>query len=207
MVNCAAGSTFIRQWIPGGDRYERCVALMAQVRATLAEEIAKGHYVLNRYVAFWLQGESDKTESREGYLQLFEEMVSNLKKDILLPQDKTLDGVGLISVRAFTCVRDESDICDNGPRLAQKDAVCATEGICADVFRACAVNDLWISDAAVEDYWEAVYPNSEYPYASHVSYRNPTAMEEIHNRVHYLQPGYNEIGMVSARMALRFLQK
>ena len=71
---------------------------------------------------------------------------------------------------------------------------------------ACAVNDLWVSPEGVAQYWETKYPNSQYPFScSAESYRNPTTIEEVHNRVHYNQPGYNEIGMVCAHSAWKQL--
>lgn len=206
VVNCAAGSTAIEAWLPEADRYENCVALMRQVNETLNEEIARGHYTLSKFAAFWLQGESNKADTCEEYTAKFETMYSSMKKDLILSDGHGLDGMGIVSVRSFLHTNDEQDLCDNGPRQAQRNAVCAKEGLFADVFRACAVNDLWVTDFAVADYWDAVYPNSVYPFQTHEPYENPKTIAQVHNSIHYFQPGYNEIGMTSARAALANLK-
>lgn len=205
VVNCAAGSTYLEQWQPNAVRYENCVALMAQVRATLDAEIAAGHYSLNRFVAFWLQGESNKLTGEADYSAMLATMLRNLKKDVTLTGDRTLEGFGIVMVRAFETTNPAADTVDNGPRLAQKAAIAAKDGVFADVFLACIANDEWISDKKVSDYWERKYPGSEYPFTVHAqTYRNPTTIAEVHTGVHYLQPGYNEIGIMAARNALEY---
>jgi len=206
VVNCAAGSTAIEVWQPGQVRYENCVALMKQVRATLEEEIAAGHYTMGNFLYFWLQGESNKTTEEADYLRMFETMHGALKEDVKLAGDKTLEGCGIVMVRAFETTMPSRDTVDNGPRLAQKAAVAATEGVCADVFLACIANDGWITDSGVLRYWEGRYPQSEYPFPLRTEYENPMRISEIHNGVHYLQPGYNEIGVVSGSAAAQRLR-
>ena len=102
---------------------------------------------------------------------------------------------------------DATDTQDTGPRLAQKEAMAATSGVFADVFEACTENDKWITVNGVKDYWNGKYPNSVYPFRVHAqAYTNPTAIATVHTGVHYLQPGYNEIGIVSAARALEYLR-
>lgn len=207
VVNCAAGSTAIEVWQPGEVRYENCVALVAQVRATLEEEIAAGHYELKNYLYFWLQGESNKTTSEEDYRRMFETMHSSLKEDAKLVGEKELEGCGLIMVRAFETTMPSRDTVDNGPRLAQKAAAAATEGVCADVFMACIANDQWITDKGVAQYWDRTYPDGEFPYPLRTEYDFPIRISEVHNGVHYFQPGYNEIGAVSGAAAAEHLSR
>ena len=207
VVNCAAGSTAIEVWQPGAVRYDNCVALMKQVRATLEEEIAAGHYTLNSFSAFWLQGESNKESTEAEYFALLENMYANLKKDVLLAEEKPMDGMGIVMVRAFATTDPSVDTVDNGPRKAQKAAISASDGVFADVYLACIENDKWISNQAVAQYWEEAYPGSEYPFRIQTgTYKNPRTIAEVHNGVHYLQPGYNEIGIVAARNAVAYLR-
>ncbi len=202
VVNCGAGSTAIEVWQPGEVRYENCIAIMENVRATMDAEVAAGHYDLKNFAYFWLQGESNRSTTKSDYLEMFETLHSSLKEDVKMTGDKVLEGCGIIMVRAFTTNDPSTDTEDNGPRLAQKEAVAATEGVFADVFMACVENDLWISNAKVEDYWDGQYPDSEYPFSVHAqAYENPTTIAEVHTGVHYRQPGYNEIGIVTADMA------
>ena len=208
VVNCAAGSTAIEVWQPGELRYENCVALMAQVRATLEDEIAAGHYTLNHFVYFWLQGESNKGTSQEDYARMFETMHQGFKEQVLAADGKTLEGCGIVMVRAFETTSPSIDTVDNGPRKAQKAAIAATEGVCADVFLACIANDEWISSKNIIKYWETKYPQSEYPFQVQASpYENPMTIAEVHNGVHYFQPGYNEIGIVAAENTVAMFEK
>ena len=211
VVNCGAGSTTIQVWQPGQVRYDNCVAIMDNVRATMDAEVAAGHYELKSFAYFWLQGESNSVNNADlldkaGYLKQFETLHTNLKKDVYLT-DKKLEGCGMIMVRAFTTSNPATDTKDTGPRLAQKEAIAATSGVFADVFEACTENDKWITVKGVRDYWNEKYPNSVYPFRVHAqTYTNPTAIATVHTGIHYLQPGYNEIGIVSATNALDYLR-
>ena len=217
IVNCGAGSTTIEVWQPDYDdtgktsstevnHYKICVEVMENVRATMDTEVAAGHYELKNFAYFWLQGESNKNTSKADYLNMFENLHAGLKQDVKMTGDKALEGGGIVMVRAFT-QNPATDTQDNGPRLAQKEAVAATTGVFADVFMACENNDLWTSDAKVTEYWNGQYPDSEYPFSVHSQpYVNPVNVSTVHTGVHYLQPGYNEIGIVSAQGAYAALR-
>ena len=213
VVNCAAGSTAIEVWQPeftaaAGEktpskmnRYNMCVALMENVKKTMDAEVAAGHYTLETFAYFWLQGESNRNNTKDDYRAKLDHLHESLKEDLILTGNKTLDGMGNILVRAFTTSNPATDTIDNGPRSAQKEFVAAN----ADAFMACDVNDQWITAQGVTEYWETVYPNSEYPFESRsMEYVNPTEIATVHGGVHYYQPGYNEIGIVSATSAFEF---
>ena len=202
IVNCAAGSTSIDVWLPGQPRYEMCRALMACVKETMDAEVAAGHYEMKNYAYFWLQGESDSGSSKNVYRDKLDTFHENLKKDIVMTNGKALEAAGIILVRAFATTNPTADTMDNGPRQAQK----AFTRELADAFMACDVNDLWISAKGVQDYWNTKYPDSKYPFTtSSQTYQNPTTIGEVHTGVHYLQPGYNEIGIVAAEQAYDYL--
>lgn len=202
IVNCAAGSTAIEVWLPGQDRYEKCRAIVSAVKDTMDAEIAAGHYELKNYAYFWLQGESNSGNTEAAYRANLETLHKNLKKDMLLSGNKQLEAGGIILVRAFHTTSPSTDTYDNGPRKAQKAFVREN----ADAFMACDVNDQWISAQGVTDYWEKKYPGSVYPFTVHANaYKNPTAIATVHTGVHYLQPGYNEIGIEAATQAYDFL--
>lgn len=201
VVNCAAGSTEIISWQKGRIRYNNCLALIAEVRITLEAEIAAGHYTLNKFSGFWLQGESDSGLSEADYTSRFAAMYTDLKADLYLTENKPLDGLGIIMVRAFETTFPAMDTWDNGPRKAQKAAIAATDGVFADVYLACIENDKWIEDGAVASYWAAAYPDANYPFPLRTAYPLPEKITDVHNGIHYFQPGYNEIGVVSAKNA------
>lgn len=211
VVNCGAGNTAISVWQPGAERYDNCVALMEQVKATMEEEIAAGHYELKNFAYFWLQGESDSgnhgstATTQADYRAMLETMHTNLKADLTI-DGKTLEGCGIIMVRAFT-KKPATDTADNDIRMAQKEAIAATDGAFADVYLACIENDKWITDPAVKQYWDEKYPDSQYPFQVHAqAYKNPVDIVTVHNGTHYMQPGYNEIGIVSAENAFAYLR-
>lgn len=207
VVNCAAGSTYIEDWQPGNIRYKNCIALMYEVASTLKAEIEAGHYTLNHFLYFWLQGENDSKSTKEYYYEKLKTLHTNLKSSLSIC-GKTLDGGGNIMVRAFNVQNPSQDTVDNGPRVAQKTAINETGGAFADYFLACNVNDQWISNANISDYWSKAYPNSKYPFTSRAqTYQNPTTIAEVHTGVHYLQPGYNEIGIEAAKNAIAFVTK
>jgi len=204
VINCAAGSTAVGVWQPGETRYENCVALMAEVNKTLTEEVTAGRYELKNYVNFWLQGESDRNMEEAEYYSLFRTMYESVRRNTVLC-GRPFDGLGILAVRAFVLTNDERDIADNGPRLAQKRAIADTDGVFEHAFRACEVNDLWISDPAVEEYWKTRYPYGRYPFPLRgEGYENPTTIAEVHNSVHYFQIGYNELGLVSAEESKKY---
>lgn len=202
VVNCSAGSTAIEVWLPGQDRYEKCRAIVSAVKDTMDAEIAAGHYELKNYAYFWLQGESNKNNTEAVYRANLETLHENLKKDMLLSGNKQLEAGGIILVRAFHTTSPATDTFDNGPRKAQKAFVREH----ADAFMACDVNDQWITPQGVTEYWAKKYPDSVYPFTVHSNaYKNPTAVATVHTGVHYLQPGYNEIGIEAATQAYDFL--
>lgn len=208
VINCAAGSTEIARWVPGGDRYAACVALMGNVRQTLEAEINAGHYVFKHYSYYWLQGESDCNMDTATYASQFRKMNDALMENIKLGDSRPIEYVGNIMVRAFLRTGDAMDIRDNGPRTAQKQICESKSGNDAKVFMACIINDKWISNKGVANFWNEKYPDSKYPFTCReTTYTNPTKLEEVHNNVHYLQPGYNEIGIECATNAVAQMYK
>lgn len=222
VVNCGAGSTAMKVWQPDyvppvgntdpveENHYKMCVELMKNVRQTMEAEIIAGHYVLKNFAYFWLQGETDALlgTTQDEYYEMLKVLHTSLKEDVKMTDNKMLEGCGIIKVRAFITREDPlTDTQATPPRLAQQIAIEASEGVFSDVFLACDVNDLWIMDTEVEKYWENAYPNSEYPFTVHAqAYTNPAKVAVVHNGTHYLQPGYNEIGIVVAQSALAQLR-
>lgn len=214
VVNCSAGSSGIEAWQPDFvpatgettparmNRYKMCLAVMQNVKATMDEEVAAGHYELNHFSYFWLQGETNKNSTAGDYRAKLDILHRSLKKDVVMTGNKQLEACGIILVRAFETTNPAIDTVDNGPRIAQKAFVAQTE----DAFMACDVNDQWISASGVTNYWNTVYPQSKYPFTVHSqAYENPTQIATVHTGIHYLQPGYNEIGIVSAKSAVDYI--
>ncbi len=209
VVNCAAGGTSITKWLPGEEKFETCKTVMSYVNQTMTAEINAGHYTLNKFVYFWCQGESDSTGAtamtQEEYYESLKSVHTGLKETLSL-KGKTLDYGGNILVRAYATKNGEADVANTGVRLAQKQATAETTGAFADFYMACDINDQWITDKAVINYWEGKYPNSAYPFSfTKVGYTNPTKESQVYGGVHYYQMGYNEIGITCAENAIAVL--
>ena len=203
VVNCGHGGSSITTWVPGGTNYKECIALMSYVKQTMEAEIAAGHYTLSKFMYFWCQGEADNSWMGQADYHKNLKLVHNgLKADLTL-NGQTLDYGGNIIVYANGENSGELDIADTGVRLAQKQACAETTGDFADFYMACDVNERWVKDEDVAAYWETKYPNSVYPFTfQEGTYQNPTTVAEVEgDKIHYMAPAYNEIGIVCAEHA------
>ena len=207
VVNCAHGGSSITTWVPGRTNYEECIALMSYVQQTMEAEIAAGHYELSKFMYFWCQGEADNSWiDQADYYENLKLVHNGLKTDLTL-NGQTLDYGGNIIVYANGENSGELDIADTGVRLAQKQACAETTGDFADFYMACDVNEQWVTDTGVAEYWETRYPNSAYPFTlQEGSYTNPTTVAQVEgDKIHYMAPAYNEIGIVCADSAYETL--
>lgn len=214
IVNCAATGSSIRQWTPGWIPaatdpvqtrcYENCIALMNEVAKTVSREILAGHYSLSRTFYFLLQGEADREMDELTYSTFLQQLHVGLTNDVKF-DGQPFEAGGILSVRAYSQTGDWEDVTDNGPRLAQKAAVAAADGAFFNVFSACDVNDQWVEDGLVETYWAELYPESKYPFILQKgTYENPTTVAQVYTGTHYLQIGYNEMGIVAAQNAYHY---
>ena len=207
VVNCGHGGSSITTWVPGGTNYKECIALMSYVKQTMEAEIAAGHYELSQFMYFWCQGEADNSwMAQADYHENLKLVHNGLKTDLTL-NGKTLGYGGNIIVYANGENNGVLDIADTGVRLAQKQACAETTGDFADFYMACDVNEQWVTDAGVAEYWETKYPNSVYPFTlQEGTYQNPTTVAEVEgDKIHYMAPAYNEIGIVCADSAYEIL--
>ena len=193
VVNTAWGATSITSWVPGATCYERFSAIGRLARQTYAAEIEAGHYTGGKSMLFWQQGESDKTMSAEEYYGYFRAMSSSMISEL------QLDGFGIIMVRSDEGVRTNADdISMSGPRIAQYAAGNSSE--LTKVHVVSNVNEQWISDANVVNYFNLAYDTNwslDYPMQGGPS-DLPTSVYEVHGDIHYSQIGHNENGITAA---------
>ena len=78
IINIAWNGTSVRTWIPGGERYERAMAVARQVKKTYMAEIEAGHYTAGQNLLFWLPGETDKSRTVEWYYDSFTAMYDSM---------------------------------------------------------------------------------------------------------------------------------
>ena len=207
VVNCGHGGSSITTWVPGETNYQECIALMGYVQQTMEAEIAAGHYKLSKFMYFWCQGEADNSwMGQADYYENLKLVHNGLKADLTL-NGQTLAYGGNIIVYANGENSGEKDIADTGPRLAQKQACKEETGDFADFYMACDVNEQWVTDDGVAKYWATKYPNSAYPFTiQEGTYSNPTTVAQVEgDKIHYMGPAYNEIGIVCADHAYEIL--
>ena len=207
VVNCGHGGSSITTWVPGGTNYKECIALMSYVKQTMEAEIAAGHYELSQFMYFWCQGEADNSwMAQADYYENLKLVHNGLKTDLTL-NGQTLGYGGNIIVYANGENSGELDIADTGVRLAQKQACAETTGDFADFYMACDVNEQWVTAEGVTTYWETKYPGSVYPFTlQEGAYTNPTTVDQVEgDKIHYMGPAYNEIGIVCADHAYKTL--
>ena len=207
VVNCGHGGSSITTWVPGGTNYKECIALMSYVKQTMEAEIAAGHYELSQFVYFWCQGEADNSwMAQADYYENLKLVHNGLKTDLTL-NGKTLGYGGNIIVYANGENNGVLDIADTGVRSAQKQACAETTGDFADFYMACDVNEQWVTAEGVTTYWETKYPGSVYPFTlQEGAYTNPTTVDQVEgDKIHYMGPAYNEIGIVCADHAYKTL--
>lgn len=193
VVNTAYGATSITTWVPGETCYERFAAVNRLVQQTYQAEISANHYTAGTTMLFWLQGEADKKMTAEEYYGYFKTLYDSMFSEL------SLDGFGIIMVRSDEVTSTNAeDISMSGPRIAQYAAGNSTE--LSKAYVVSNVNEQWVSDAGVENYFNKVYDESwslDYPMHGGNS-SLPTSVAEIHADVHYSQIGHNENGITAA---------
>ena len=193
IVNTAWGGTSISTWIPGSTYYERSIAVNRLVRQTYEAEIDAGHYTAGKTLVVWLQGEADKYRSAELYYNFFESMY-----DAML-QELDFDRFGIIMVRSDEGSRiNAEDISMSGPRIAQY-AAGSSKGL-DKAYVVSNINEQWISDAQVKNYFAGAYPMGHLTYPIRTATEElPSSVAEVHNDIHYSQIAHNENGITAAK--------
>lgn len=194
-VNAGWGGTVSAWWVPGGKCYKKAAAVFKAALKTYNAEIKAGHYVAGEKLCFWLQGESDGQEnvSASKYLSNFQKMHDGLK-DVC-----GFSEMGIISVRASLGghYKDKRDIKMTGPRLAQ--TYMANTKSYSDIHMVSDVNELWVSDGGVKNYFSKTY-GSSFDYKTHGSTPSlPTKVSHVHNDIHFSQLAHNENGITAAK--------
>jgi hypothetical protein len=226
MVNAAEGGTSITTWIPSGSNYKQAVAVFRAAQATLAEEIAAGHYTLSHMGYFWCQGCADRIQTTDWYLENFTAMHEGLKNDLCYDFGgttglRTMESANMILVRACgtdgaysqTDVKEKDyhsykDLEMTGPRIAQYFMANSAADAFRDVHMVCNLGDSFVywddakTQSDVKEIFEARYPNGV-DYTTHIGVpKLPTTELEAHHTIHYSQVGYNEVGREAARNAV-----
>ncbi len=190
VINAALGGSRMDQWIPGERLYTNFIAYANMAHSEIEND---GHYILDAdkqgYV--WLQGCSDGipglNTSAEKYIEMFTAMHEGFKAET------DMRYAGLYMVRAGVISVEEyraDDFHMTGPRLAQH--IMANSKDYPDI-HLIFNTDIWRFDADVKAYFENKYGSAE-AFQEIWGYAMPTTTKEIKPRIHYHQPGYNELG-------------
>ena len=197
-INTAAGSSGIANWAQGGECYERAMAVYGPAMETYRAELAAGHYEQGHILLFWMQGESDRYNSAEYYINYFNSMYSGMKNAF------GVEYCGMISVRCAISDNGNIDLEPCGQRLAQY--YMAADGEHGDVYIVSNVNEQWIVNPKA--YFQEAYPEGylDYPMRDGASTKLPANLSAIHSDIHYTQVGHNENGITAARGMLDVMQ-
>lgn len=194
VINTAAGSSAISQWVPGGTWYERSVSAYTKAISVLKAEISAGHYTAGDRLLFWQHGETDHNLSASDYLRSFKSMRSELANTC------GIQYFGLIMPRAVGTANTANDVAITGPRAAQYYMGNSTGYY--NVYVVSNVNEQWYSDAGTVSYFSSAYPSGSltYPLRSNTTLSAlPTQASQTHDGIHYTQVGHNENGLDAAR--------
>lgn len=200
VINTAVGATSVSEWASGGVYYQDTIKASNCVKATFESEINAGHFIAGNKLMFWLQGESDRDMNFDTYKKYFKSMYNGLTKSC------ELDVFGMISVRSsLGDNKGSGDIDFSAARLVQY--LYNSNETCSKAIIASNVNEQWISDAGVKNYFKNKYPNGiNYPLRSNTTITvNPTKESEVHPTIHYTQVGHNENGISAADGVYDFL--
>ena len=194
VVNAAWSGSYMDSWVPGRTLYTRALNAAKTVEQTCRAELDAGHYTRGKKLIFWQQGEYDQKLSSEEYVEQFGSMHDEMNK-VLHP-----DAWGIITVRLL----DENGMEDNalymeGPRAAQYGMNISKKY--SDTYVVSNVNEQWVTDSGVQQYFKSVYPNDKLDYPIHNSSADtslPTRASQIYGVWHYYQIGHNENGITAA---------
>ena len=195
-VNTAWSATSITEWVPGQDKYIRTLETARLVRQTYEAEIAAGHYSRGDELIFWQQGEFDQYVTTVDYEKDFKALHDSLN------QEMHPDAWGIITVRFLdnSSTTEENTLYMISPRAVQY-GIGADTSAYKDTFLVSNVNEQWISDEGVRNYFKTAYPSGSFTYPmKNSSALLPTALNEIRTgkKYHYSQFGHNENGITAA---------
>lgn len=196
-VNAAWSGSSITGWVRGGSCYTKALNVFQAAIKTMQAEVSAGHYTEGNRLFFWLQGEANKGMSAENYLADFQSMQNGMVSGC------GIQYIGLIVPRSCQgSAINAEDISMTGPRIAQYYMANSTSTQFGKVYVVSNVNEQWVSDAGVRDYFQFAYPSGHLTYplrsSTHLS-GLPTTVEEVHADNHYYQVGHNENGLTAAR--------
>ena len=192
IVNTAWNGTSIRTWLPGGEYYERTMAVARQAKKTYMAEVEAGHYTAGQTLLIWLQGEADKGRTAEWYYDAFTTMYDSMQRNLYL------DGFGIIMVRSNEGSRiNADDVSMSGTRIAQYAAGSSRD--LENVYIVSNVNEQWVTDEQTAEYFSAAYPAGYLSYPMQNALPElPVSVSQVHNDIHYSQIAHNENGITAA---------
>ncbi len=203
VVNAAWGGSSVKQWVKGGEAYNRAMAVYKEAEKTYNAEISAGHFTQSKRLCIWVQGEADKNESTSFYREKFTNASSNLISEL------SLDKLGIIIVRSaidkqYKNYRDNSL---SAPRVVQ--TAMGNDKTLNKIHLVSRTHELWVTDDNVKNYFDSKYPSGtlNYPLRSNSTIlHTPDTVAAIHYDIHFSQAGHNENGIDAAENMYHILQ-
>lgn len=196
VINSAAGGSSIGTWQKGKTTYERAMAVFKAGQKTLDAEISAGHFVLNKRLCLWLQGEKNVETEYSVYDKYFKKTIE------LINSELSPDCFGIIITRSAVSGQHANykDLTLTAPRVVQP--LVSYSKDYPNVYMLSVANEFWVSDDGVRDYFSKAYPSGylTYPRRSTASISAiPDSVKQVHFDIHYLQIAHNETGLDIAR--------
>jgi len=195
VLNTAVGGTCLAEWIPGKTNYKNAVTQFQRAQAILANEIQAGHYTLSHMGILYHNGANFSYKgveyTQEDLKNWYDAMWNGFKSELSRDMDgngsaETVSFLGLVPIwtksAGISYTQDEPA----GLYMAASDAY-------SDIFTASVIGQDWLTNADVA----AKFPEITYTTQDGNAIIRPTTTAGVFSsdNVHYLQVGYNAVGI------------
>ena len=207
VLNTAVGGSCLAEWIPGTTNYSRAVTQFRRAQQILSNEIRAGHYTLSHMGLVYHNGANFSykgvTFTQQDLKTWYDAMWTGFRDEL----STDLDGNGeteTVSFLGFVPIWTKSA----GISYTQDEPAglfMAASGEYDGMFTASVIGKDWLTNANVA----ACFPEIDYQTQNGQPIKQPEKTSEVFSsdNVHYLQVGYNAVGMDIAKNIVSYLQE
>ena len=206
VLNTAVGGSNLSEWIPGTTNYKNAVAQFRRAQAILSNEIRAGHYTLSDMGILYHNGANFSYKgtvfTQQDLQNWYDAMWNGFKTEFSTDLDgngtnETASFLGLIPIWTKSGGVSYTEDEPAGLFMAASDEY-------PDIFTASVIGRDWLTNANVA----AKFPEITYTTQNETVILRPTTTAEVFSsdNVHYLQVGYNAVGIDIARNIVAFLE-
>ncbi|MBQ9794955.1 MAG: prolyl oligopeptidase family serine peptidase, partial [Clostridia bacterium] len=206
VLNTAVGGSNLSEWIPGTTNYKNAVAQFRRAQAILSNEIRAGHYTLSDMGILYHNGANfgykGTVFTQQDLQNWYDAMWNGFKTEFSTDLDgngtnETASFLGLVPIWTKSGGVSYTEDEPAGLFMAASDEY-------PDIFTASVIGRDWLTNANVA----AKFPEITYTTQNETVILRPTTTAEVFSsdNVHYLQVGYNAVGIDIARNIVAFLE-